>query len=61
MRVEAIARAIVAAKGLPVDAGALRRVENMVKGALHRQDGVVVERVAYGPREVGRRDILAVF
>jgi hypothetical protein len=37
MQVRAIARAIVAAKRLPVEAAALRRVENMVKGALHRQ------------------------
>src|SRR3954447_18388568 len=48
MQVEAITRAIVAAKGLPTDAKGLRRVENMVKGALHRQDGIAVERAGGG-------------
>src|SRR3954447_17102210 len=55
MQVEAITRAIIAAKILLADAQGLRRVENMVKGALHRQDGLAVERMAYGPREVGWR------
>src|SRR3954447_16806436 len=54
IRVEAITHAIIAAKGLPADAKALRRVENMVKGVLHRQDGLAVERVGNG-REVGWR------
>src|SRR5215217_3220351 len=43
MQVETITRAIIAAKGLPADAKALRRIENMVKGALHRQDVLTVE------------------
>jgi hypothetical protein len=51
MQVETITRAIVTAKGLPADAKARRRVENMVKGALHRKDGMAVERVG------SRRDV----
>ena len=43
-----IARAVMDAKGLPVDAVALRRVAGMVKGALHRRDGRIVERVENG-------------
>jgi hypothetical protein len=48
MQVEAITRTVIAAKGLPADAKALRRVENMVKGALHRQNGLAVARVGDG-------------
>ena len=43
-----IARAVMEAMGLPVDAVALRRVAGMVKGALHRRDGRLVERVGNG-------------
>src|SRR3954467_7842196 len=48
MQVEAITQVIIAAKGLPADAKGLRRIENMVKGALHRQDRLAVERVGNG-------------
>ena len=43
-----LAHTVMVAKGLPVDAVALRRVAGMVKGALHRRDGGVVERVGMG-------------
>ena len=33
---------------MPVDAVALRRVAGMVKGALHRREGRMVERVGNG-------------
>jgi hypothetical protein len=52
LHVETIASAIMDAKGLPADAPARRRVENMVKGALHRQAGLAVERIVIGPRDV---------
>lgn len=35
-------------KGLPDDGEALRRVAGMVKGALHRRDGRMVEREGNG-------------
>ena len=43
-----LARTVMERKGLPVDAVALRRVAGMVKGALHRRDGRMVERVGMG-------------
>ena len=43
-----LARAVMVAKGLPVDAVALRRVAEMVKGALHRRQGRMGERVGNG-------------
>ncbi len=51
-----IARVVVEREGPPAgDATALRRVEGMVKGALHRNEGRLAERVADGPRAVGWR------
>ena len=45
----AIARAVMERKGMvAADAVALRRVENMVDGALRRREGRMVERVANG-------------
>jgi hypothetical protein len=44
-----IARAIMERKGMvAADAVALRRVENMVDGALRRREGRMVERIANG-------------
>ena len=43
-----IALIVMERKGLPVDAVALRRVAGMVKGALHRREGRMVERVGNG-------------
>ena len=43
-----LALIVMERKGLPVDALALRRVAGMVKGALHRRDGLMVERVGNG-------------
>lgn len=52
----AVARAVMERRGLLAgDAAALRRVEGMVKGALHRREGRLAERVADGPRAVGWR------
>ena len=51
-----IARSVMARKGMDAaDHTTLRRVAGMVKGALHRRDGTVVERVANGLRSVGWR------
>ena len=45
----AIARTVMARKGMvAADAVALRRVENMVNGALRRREGRTVDRVANG-------------
>jgi hypothetical protein len=53
---DGIARAVMARKGRDAaDGTALRRIAGMVKGMLHPQDGRTVERVVYGPREVGWR------
>jgi hypothetical protein len=50
-----IARTVMACKGLdPADSTALRRIEGMVKGALYRRQGRMVERVGNG-RQVGWR------
>ena len=49
-----IARAVMARRGLPDDAALLRRVENMVDGALRRREGRMVERVWNG-RALGWR------
>ena len=43
-----LALIVMERKGLPVDAVALRRVAGMVKGALHRRAGRLVERVGNG-------------
>lgn len=53
-----IARVVMASKG--IDAGdhtALRRITGMVKGALYRREGRMVERVAVGQRRKGWRII----
>ena len=48
-----IARAVMARKGLDAaDRTALQRIVGMVKGALHRRHGRMVERVGNGPRDV---------
>jgi hypothetical protein len=53
----ALARAIMGRKGMvAADAVALRRVENMVDGALRRREGQTVERVQDG-RTLGWRVI----
>ena len=43
-----LSRSIMVAKGLPAGAVSFRRVAGMVKGALDRRDGSVVERVGNG-------------
>jgi hypothetical protein len=43
-----LALIVMERKGLPADAMALRRVAGMVKGALHRRQGRMVERVGNG-------------
>jgi hypothetical protein len=52
----ALARAVMERKGMvAADGVALRRVENMVDGALRRREGRIVQRVALGPRSLGWR------
>jgi hypothetical protein len=51
-----LARAVMERKGMePGDLAALRRVKNMLNGALQRREGRLVERVVHGPRSVGWR------
>ncbi|MGD9508517.1 MAG: hypothetical protein AB7I59_07195 [Geminicoccaceae bacterium] len=53
LEVNAIAPAVMEGKGLPADAVALQRVAGMLKGALYRRDGRMVEWVAVGQRRRG--------
>lgn len=50
LEVEAIARAIMEGKGMPVNAVVVQRVAGMVKGALYRREGRTVERDGSGWR-----------
>jgi hypothetical protein len=54
LQAQAVARAVMEWRGMPAgDLVALRRVEGMVKGALHRREGVMTQRVTSGSGGTG--------